>query len=96
MDQLTSFASGATDQQYSRYAWILKSIVDEVFCEISERAAQTEDDVMEKLPTLFTGFGAVMTWCGSGDPNDLPPELLHIFIQRYPNEIKAIESGKVA
>jgi hypothetical protein len=83
MKQLTAAAQKGPADKFSRYAWILDSMMDEVIDEISDA-----DD--EKIGSWFEQFGKIIEWCGTGDTESLPPSLRKYLTEAYPQEMLAI------
>jgi hypothetical protein len=90
MKQLTTYAenspSGRTDK-YSRYAWVMQSMFDEVLDELQDTDGDT-------IGGWFEQFGKIIQWCGSGDDTVLPPGVREYLASAYPNEMLAITAGK--
>lgn len=89
MNQLTSFATRASDDKLSRYAWVLQAVFEETVDELVERGT---DEVT--LQEWFVYFGKIVEWCGSGDEKILPPHVRRFLAENHPQELLAIEGPK--
>jgi hypothetical protein len=90
LGQLSAFASANRGGKYSRFAWVLDSMMEEVLSEIADNG---DTDTMGRW---FEEFGAVVQWCGSGDDDVLPASVREYLAENHPQELKAIEAPKVA
>lgn len=88
MHQLATYAQRGPQNKYSRYAWVMQSMFDEV---MDELAGDTDDT---QIAGWFEQFGKIIEWCGSGDDSILPPGVRSYLTQQHP-EMLAIESAPV-
>ena len=84
--QLASFAAKNRDSRYSRFAWVVDSMMDEVLSEIADSG-----DIATLEQWMIT-FGKVVEWCGSGDDASLPDSVREYLRQNHPQELLAIEA----
>lgn len=89
--QMTQYLSKNPEHKYSRYAWVM----DEIANEMMDELADTDSD-METLGQWFTDFGRVFAWCGSGDPAVLPESVRDFLVSQFPQEVLAIESSEAS
>lgn len=74
--------------KYSRYAWILDAMLQEIFEEMTDATDETLAGYIEQ-------FGRVFTWCGSGDDAILPPNIRE-YLRRNHRELLQIGAGTEA
>lgn len=86
LGQLTQFASQNRGTKYSRFAWVLESMMDEVLGEIADNGDT------ETMGLWFVQFGKVVEWCGSGDDSLLPDSVRAYLTEHHPQELLAIEA----
>lgn len=90
LGQLSSFAAANRGGKYSRFAWVLDSMMEEVLSEIADNGDT------ETMGRWFEEFGAVVQWCGSGDASILPESVRAYLTENHPGEMLAIEGPKVS
>lgn len=86
--EMTQFITNNKDGKYSRYAWILDAMLQEIFEEMSDASDETLAGYIEQ-------FGRVFTWCGSGDDSILPQNIRD-WLGRNHREMLAISAGPEA
>jgi hypothetical protein len=79
-----SFITARGDNPYSRYTWIVQTMIQEIFSEMHDVESSTLAAWMEQ-------FGLVLTWCGNGDDSILPDSVKE-YLRREHKEMLAIES----
>lgn len=88
MSQLSAYAGRSTDQKYSRFAWVMNAMFDEVLDELGDVEQST-------MSEWFVYFGQIIEWCGSGDQSVLPEHVRTYLTQNHPSEVQlAIEAPK--
>lgn len=90
LGQLSAFVTANRNSKYSRFAWVLDSMMEEVLSEIADNGDT------ETMGHWFVDFGKVVEWCGSGDDSVLPESVRQYLSENHPAELKAIEGPKVA
>lgn len=88
MNRLAAYAATGPKNKYSRYAWVMQSMVDEVLDEI---AADADPDT---IASWFGQFGRIIEWCGSGDDSILPDSVRKYLAETQPDML-AITAGAV-
>ena len=87
LEQLTNYAQADSASKYSRYAWLLQAMMEEVFTELDEGSP-------ENLGLWFEQFGAVIQWTGNGDERVLPDIIREWMLANHPEEMTlAIEAA---
>ena len=86
--EMTTFITANKDHKYSRYAWILDAMLQEIFEEMAGATDATLAGYIEQ-------FGRVFTWCGSGDDSVLPANIRE-WLGRNHREMLAISAGTEA
>jgi hypothetical protein len=86
MSQLSAYAQSGPANKYSRYAWVMQSMFDEVMDELAD------DTDHELIASWFEQFGKIVEWCGSGDDSVLPESVRAYLAQKHP-EMLAITAG---
>lgn len=84
MGQLAAYAQKGPQNKYSRYAWVMQSMFDEVMDELAE------DTDPDQIAGWFEQFGRIVEWCGSGDDSILPPSVR----QYLTGQMLALEAPK--
>lgn len=79
MHQLAAHAQKGPENRYSRYAWVMQSMFDEV---MDEMASDTNPDL---IASWFEQFGKVVEWCGSGDDSVLPESVRAYLAESQPD-----------
>lgn len=88
--QLLEFATKSKASKYSRYAWVLESMLDEVLSELDDGKD------INMIGAWFEQFGRVIQWTGSGDETVLP-DSVRIFLEaNHPEELKLAIEAPVA
>ncbi len=85
MTQLSQFAGRNQGSKYSRYAWVLQSMMDEILDELADVDSVT-------MGKWFVDFGKIVEWCGSGDETVLPDSVRAYLAENHPQELVAIEA----
>ena len=85
MTQLSQFAGRNQGSKYSRYAWVLQSMMDEILDELADIDSVT-------MGKWFVDFGKIVEWCGSGDETVLPDSVRAYLAENHPQELVAIEA----
>jgi hypothetical protein len=75
MGAMTKYAQSGPSDKYSRYAWVMQAMFDEVIDELADTDPQ-------HIAGWFDQFGRIIAWCGSGDENDLPENVRPYILQR--------------
>jgi hypothetical protein len=86
LGQLAAFSAKNKTSRYSRFSWVLDSMMDEVLSEIADNG---DVDTMEEW---MINFGKVVEWCGSGDVTILPEGIRDYLRENHPQELLAIEA----
>jgi hypothetical protein len=86
MRQMTTFAQNGPANKYSRYAWVMQGMFDEI---MDELASDTDPAL---IGSWFQQFGQVIEWCGSGDDSVLPESMRGYLAEKHP-EMLAITTG---
>lgn len=86
LGQLMTFAASNRTGKYSKFAWVMDSMMDEVIGEI------TDNGDTASMEQWMVDFGKVVQWCGSGDDDLLPDGVREYLKSNYPTELVAIEA----
>lgn len=84
-DELIDYASNKEDSPFSSHMWLIKSIFQIFFEEMT-----SQDD--ERLAMWLGQFGVLLEWCGNGDDSLLPPDVLEYLRRNHPEKL-AITAG---
>lgn len=87
MHQLSSAATRGPENKFSRYAWVMQGMFDEVM------DALADDVDAEQMQAWFEQFGRVVEWCGSGDDSILPDSVRQYLATEHPAML-AITAGE--
>jgi hypothetical protein len=86
MTQLSGYAQRGPASKYSRYAWVMQAMMDEVLDELGQ------DTDAEQIASWFEQFGKIVEWCGSGDDSILPDSVRRYLADSHP-EMLALPAG---
>lgn len=87
IDRMSQFIKNSPDSKYARFAWILDSMMGEIFDELEDSENGTEN-----LAQWFEQFGKIVEWCGSGD-YDVLPDNVKSYMRAKMDERLAITAG---
>jgi hypothetical protein len=85
MKQLSEYAQRGEQNKYSRYAWVMQSMFDEIMDELAGDTDETQ------IAGWFEQFGRIIEWCGSGNDATLPPSVRTYLATQHPGML-AIEA----
>ena len=85
MKQLATAAQNGPNAKYSRWAWVLDGMLDEILDELMP-------DDPEIVGQWFEQFAHIIEWCGSGNDDVLPDSVRPYLAQRQ-REMLAITAG---
>jgi len=88
MRQLSEYAQRGPQNKYSRYAWVMQSMFDEVMDELAD------DTSADTIAVWFEQFGKIVEWCGSGDDSLLPPQMRAYLAEQHPDMLAITAGGE--